>query len=273
MSVQSVEVRVCDFIRMHPGTVTSLHADPLNHRLYVSRPHYSEVYSAETSPKVVTQQLAEMEPCMHMLNVEGALLMFQQFQLKACVDGHWQYHPFTTQLLSLRRQGNSIFTFHQRENMVWRIEDGRLDYQYLNPSHTPHHLDEDHALNGYGKKVKSIGRHRLTVCEVIEGEWIFVGDESGRLHVLEAKFCTPVKTFHEHAAAILAIKVDAASKTVYFSGSDSRVSMVRLVGDEWRLGTSIRGQSHDVLALELVDGYLVSGGVSTDLCFYSLEQG
>jgi hypothetical protein len=82
-----------------------------------------------------------------------------------------------------------------------------------------------------------------------------------------------VKSFHEHEGPILTIKIDEKTNTVYFSGSDSKICMVRLVNGEWRLGTSIRGQSHDILSLELYNNYLISGGLTTDLCFYSLENG
>ena len=157
--------------------------------------------------------------------------------------------------------------------MQWLLEDGELRYQYLPPARTPYHLNAEHALTGYGKTIAKIGRHHLTVCEVIEGQWVIVGDESGRIHVLDWKFCTPVKSFHEHMAPILTIKVHPETMTVYFSGSDSKVGIIRLVGEEWRLGTGIRGQSHDIMSLELLGDYLISGGVSTDLCFYPLSEG
>jgi hypothetical protein len=46
--------------------------------------------------------------------------------------------------------------------------------------------------------------------------------------------------------------------------------MVRLVNDEWKLGLNVRGQSHDILSLERFGKYLISGGLTTDLCFYQL---
>jgi hypothetical protein len=49
--------------------------------------------------------------------------------------------------------------------------------------------------------------------------------------------------------------------------------MIRLVGEEWQLGNKVRGQSHDVFALELFEGNLVSGGITTDFCFYPLQNG
>lgn len=63
------------------------------------------------------------------------------------------------------------------------------------------------------------------------------------------KFLSHVKTFSEHEGPILTIKIDESTNTLYFSGSDSKICTVRLVDDEWKLGQSIRGQSHDILSL------------------------
>ena len=76
-----------------------------------------------------------------------------------------------------------------------------------------------------------------------------MGDDKGSLHVYDWRYLSHVKTFHEHEAPILTIKVSESDDSVYFSGSDSKICMIRLVGDEWRLGEKIRGQSHDVLSL------------------------
>lgn len=108
---------------------------------------------------------------------------------------------------------------------------------------------------------------------MIDKKWIFVGDDQGALHVYDWKFLAHVKSFHEHAAPILTIKVSANEDTVYFSGSDSKICMIKLVGNEWKLGEKLRGQSHDVLSLELIDNYLISGGITTDFCFYPLQNG
>lgn len=100
-----------------------------------------------------------------------------------------------------------------------------------------------------------------------------MGDDKGGLHVYDWKFLSHVKSFHEHEGPILSIKISPKEETVYFSGSDSRICMIRLVGNEWRLGEKNRGQSHDVLSLELFDDYLISGGITTDFCFYPLQKG
>lgn len=72
----------------------------------------------------------------------------------------------------------------------------------------PYHIDVEGAVSGFGKKVRQITKGaRLTRCEVIEKKWVFIGDDSGALHVYDWKYLSHVKTFHEHEAAILSIKV------------------------------------------------------------------
>jgi hypothetical protein len=84
-----------------------------------------------------------------------------------------------------------------------------------------------------GKRVLTNSKGKYTACEVIQNKWIFVGDDKGGLHVYDWKYMSHVKSFHEHVAAILSIKVDASTDTVYFSGSDSKIGMIRLVADRW----------------------------------------
>jgi WD40 repeat protein len=154
------------------------------------------------------------------------------------------------------------------------MDEDDFQYKFLSESNSPYHLDADGTIAGLGKKVRVVNKQAtLTVCEAIAGKWVLVGDDKGSLHVYDWKLLSHVKTFSEHEGPILAIKIDEASNSVYFSGSDSKVCMARLVGEEWKLGLSIRGQSHDILSLEKFDKYLISGGLTTDLCFYKLDGG
>jgi len=114
---------------------------------------------------------------------------------------------------------------------------------------------------------------KLTTCSAIPNKWFIAGDEKGGLHIYDWKLLSHVKSFHEHQGPILSIKVDVHTNTVYFTGSDSKVGVVRLIGDEWKAGNSCRGQSHDVFSLELFGKYLIAGGLTTDLCFYDLVDG
>jgi len=88
-------------------------------------------------------------------------------------------------------------------------------------------------LVGFGKKVKQLNKGaNFTRCDIIEKKWVFVGDDQGSLHVYDWKFLSHLKTFHQHEAAILSIKV-AGPNIVYYSGSDSKIGMIKLVGENW----------------------------------------
>ena len=44
--------------------------------------------------------------------------------------------------------------------------------------------------------------------------------------------------------------------------------------ENWVLSTEVRGQSHDIFSLAMLNSngekYLISGGITTDLCFYPI---
>lgn len=62
---------------------------------------------------------------------------------------------------------------------------------------------------------------------------MFVGDETGALHIYDWKYLAHLKTVKKHEAPILSIKVDSSNNAVYFSGSDSKVSCIKEVNGEW----------------------------------------
>ena len=178
------------------------------------------------------------------------MALFKPFQLKLFRNDRWESHSFTTQLLAVRQAGQTVLTFHEKECMAWHLSQDDFSYKYLSEATAPYHLDSDATIVGFGKKVRVVNKNaKLTVCEVIANSWVFVGDDKGCLHVYDWKFLSHVKTFSEHQGPILAVKIDEQSQSVYFTGSDSKVAMIRLVNEEWKLGQSVRGQSHDILSL------------------------
>ena len=88
----------------------------------------------------------------------------------------------------------------------------------------------------------------------------------------ETKFITHVKTIKRHEAPILCLKLDEKTGVCYFSGSDSKISSIKLVNEKWVLSSEARGQSHDIFSLALFGQFLISGGVTTDLCFYERNE-
>ena len=89
-----------------------------------------------------------------------------------------------------------------------------------------------------------------------------------------------MKQFSNLQADILSIAVNPAFETIYATGVDSRVLSVELRRDEetnnsdWLLSSIYRGQSHDIKSLILLaNNTLLSGGVTTDICVYKLQDG
>lgn len=84
-----------------------------------------------------------------------------------------------------------------------------------------------------------------------------------------------VKQIKKHQAAILTIVGSEEHGCVYASGIDSRIICVRqLNGQEFVVSSQCRGQSHDIYSLCLLGSdVLLSGGITTDLCYYPLNNG
>jgi hypothetical protein len=103
--------------------------------------------------------------------------------------------------------------------------------------------------------------------------------------------------FNELKGDILALAVNQDQGIIYASGVDTKVICIRqvqlktkkkyqakIIGSnyqdregvdkEWVYSGSTRGQSHDIKSLVYLEIHqcLISGGVSTDLCIYSLEK-
>jgi hypothetical protein len=159
------------------------------------------------------------------------MALFKPFELKIYRNERWEYHSFTTQLSSIRVVGNVVYSFHEKEILQWYFDEDSFGFNYVGENNAPYHIDSEGSLAGLGKKVRHINKtSKLTKCEVIENQWVFVGDDKGSLHVYDWKFLSHVKSFHEHEAPILTIKVSENKNTVYFTGSDSKVCLIRLVG-------------------------------------------
>lgn len=100
------------------------------------------------------------------------------------------------------------------------------------------------------------------------------GDSTGEVCIWDLQFGTLTKTFNQLKADILSLA--SHEENVYASGVDSRVINLQLNTEdgEWLLSSIYRGQSHDIKALIMLNGNtLLSGGVTTDICVYKLQDG
>lgn len=123
------------------------------------------------------------------------------------------------------------------------------------------------------------------------------GDSNGELIIWDKKSGNVLKVFSELKGDILALAVNQDQGIIYASGVDTKVICIRqvqlkgkkkyqakIIGSnyhdregvdkEWVYSGSTRGQSHDIKSLVYLETHqcLISGGVSTDLCIYSLEK-
>lgn len=150
----------------------------------------------------------------------------------------------------------------------------------MKPTETPYHVATDGTLEGYGKKLKpnNFKDHQFTIARDNRKGFLFIGSTSGHLHIYETKFLTHVNTFHVHQGAILALHV--SEKACFFTGSDSKIVSLKLTTeggqDNWVVSKQTRAQSHDIMAIELIqkqgNNFLISGGITTDICFYKVNE-
>jgi WD40 repeat protein len=110
---------------------------------------------------------------------------------------------------------------------------------------------------------------------IFNNDFIVVGGKDGRVAILDSNFGAIVRTFTASLADVTSIAVDAKHHRFFFSGYDSRVFMVNYDEDarDFNLVAKTRGQTHEINALELDNkrSRLISGGKTSDLCFYKLD--
>lgn len=126
----------------------------------------------------------------------------------------------------------------------------------------------------------------------LSGNVIAMGTSEGYVHFYETRHGTMVSEIKTHEADVLCLEINtnaenisAEEETVYASGADSKIVALQCVTEEGEMGnvftskwiqtSSDRGQSHDVKALCLAPqrNQLLSGGLTTDICIYELEEG
>ena len=150
--------------------------------------------------------------------------------------------------------------------------------------------------DGQVRKFDRIGNVLVTVkldgfawkMEKVQEELI-CGCNDGRIRILETKFLSQTQELKTHEADIYALEVGRAEeaekkekgerreegegKSLFVSGGDSKIACLQKFEKGWNVVCYERGQSHDIYSLCLAGGNLLSGGVTTDICLYKLENG
>lgn len=127
------------------------------------------------------------------------------------------------------------------------------------------HIEKDPA--------KKRSEASLIWCLKLYKEQLISGDSKGHVCLWDTRFGTLIKKFTTLQADVLALEINSRFGCAYASGVDSRVISIQL-GDQPTQTSIFRGQSHDVKSLVLLNARtLVSGGITTDMCVYKLEEG
>ena len=139
--------------------------------------------------------------------------------------------------------------------------------------------------------------------QVLSDSTVVSGDSRGHVQLWDGETGVLMITLHQHTAEVLALAVSADETQIFASGVDCRVTCIRKVPNQlsrlpessgesllppapsdsnWVYSTSHRPHSHDVFSLAVcnyispfADGFksiLLSGGMDTKLCTYSIEE-
>ena len=116
-----------------------------------------------------------------------------------------------------------------------------------------------------------------TLCS-INSQFLFAGDSTGRVLILDIKVGNINQEIQEHKGDILTMcfNKNLEQPIIYYSGVDSLIGCIKYdkKNNIFIYTSSFRGQSHDVKALGLLDdNTLLSGGDTTDICIYHLFNG
>ena len=112
----------------------------------------------------------------------------------------------------------------------------------------------------------------------INSKFLFAGDSTGRLLIIDIKVGNIIQEIKEHKGDILTIcfNNNIEQPIIYYSGVDSLIGCIKYdkTNNIFVFTSSFRGQSHDVNTLALIDdNTLLSGGNTTDICIYHLFNG
>ena len=116
-----------------------------------------------------------------------------------------------------------------------------------------------------------------TLCS-INSQFLFAGDSTGRVLILNMKVGNINQEINEHKGDILTMcfNNNLEQPIIYYSGVDSLIGCIKYdkKNNLFIYTSSFRGQSHDVNSLALLDDdTLLSGGNTTDICIYHLFNG
>ena len=210
-------------------------------------------------------------------------MCFDEYFYLGCDDGVVRVVDLSLQIVKLYSQvesissivscGKYIYTGHLNGTInkwkegVIKSTFGNKAYTY-NKKNTKMQIDdESNEVNVIEKETKE-AIWKLCIANNV----LAAGTSSGELQLWDCTFGVLKASFKEHNSDILTIKFNLKYNVLYYTGCDSLVVSI-IIGEELKLQSSIRPQSHDIYSLELYNDTLISGGVTTDLCLIKLDKG
>ena len=182
-------------------------------------------------------------------------------------------NPFMVKSISIRDKILSVCFENSTNNIIYTgHSNGVINKINLQTGQTM--LSINTSLN-----VKNIEEKNMiwSLCS-INTKYLFAGDSTGRLLILDMKTGNITQEINEHKGDILTMcfNNNLEKPIIYYSGVDSLIGCIKYdkKNNEFIFTSSFRGQSHDVNTLALLDDdTLLSGGNTTDICIYHLFNG
>jgi hypothetical protein len=120
----------------------------------------------------------------------------------------------------------------------------------------------------------SVGKEASVLClEVFADRLVVVGTVHGKVHVHDLKLGVSVQILKDFSVShVTCLAIDQTNEVVYWSGFDSRVFAAKFDSSStsFQVIGQNRGQSHEVNALLVSHGSLISAGKTSDFCFFQI---
>lgn len=100
----------------------------------------------------------------------------------------------------------------------------------------------------------------------VHAGYVLTGEGNGNVSFWDGEKGILLQKIRSHEGDILCLC--EKNGDVYASGVDSKVIRFSLNENEWIITGKAREQSHDIRTLTVVNEFLVSGGVTSDICIY-----
>ena len=182
-------------------------------------------------------------------------------------------NPFMVKSISIRDKILSVCFENSTNNIIYTgHSNGVINKLNLQSGQTM--LTINTNLNVKNSEEKNM---IWSLCS-INSKYLFAGDSTGRLLILDMKTGNINQEINEHKGDILTMcfNNNLEKPIIYYSGVDSLIGCIKYdkKNNEFIFTSSFRGQSHDVNTLALLDDdTLLSGGNTTDICIYHLFNG